>query len=76
MGGLHDVLSVPRPLAPIWRRPDEILSIANTFRDHVVLRCSYSRPIDSTTTFMAFVTVKPLQTFRGGVGGLHEVGVL
>ena len=28
--------------------------------------CSYSRPIDSTTIRMACVTVKPLQTVRGG----------
>ena len=36
-----------------------------------------SRPIDSTTLHMACVTVKPLQTVRGGVcervGGVREV---
>ena len=33
--------------------------------------CSYSRPIDSTTIYMACVTVKQLQTVRGGVGDLQ-----
>ena len=33
--------------------------------------CSYSRPIDSTTIYMACVTVKQLQTVRRGVGDLQ-----
>jgi len=39
------------------------------FRDHVVR--SYSRPIDSTTIYMAYVTVKPLQTVRAEGWGAY-----
>jgi hypothetical protein len=53
--------------APIWRRRDEILSIAHVLRDHAVL--IQPSPIDGTTIYMACVTVKPLQTVRGVVCG-------
>ena len=36
--------------------------------------CSYSRPINSTTICMACVSVKPLQTVRGGVWGAYGAG--
>ena len=51
--------------APIWRRPDEILSIAHVLRDHVVLIQQSDRQYG--TIYMACVTVKQLQTVRGGV---------
>ena len=33
--------------APIWRRPDEILSIAHVLRDHVVLIQPANRQYDN-----------------------------
>ena len=56
--------------APIWRRPDEILSFSHVLRDHVVLIQPSDRQYDNIHGLC--VTVKQLQTVRGGVGDLHR----
>ena len=57
--------------APIWRRPDEILSIAHVLRDHVVLIQPSDRQYDNIHGLRNGKTV--IQTVRGGVGDLQEV---
>ena len=56
--------------APIWRRPDEILSIAHVLRDHVVLIQPSDPQYDNIHGLRNGKTVT--KTVRGGVWGTYR----